>query len=213
MSAWRVIAVIALLSAVAACSDTPTTQPEPSPSTPTTTTASSTETTGEPSQEPTEPESTRPRQEKPSVSIANAPIGGSPQQDHALQCAEVNWLGESLPDGTTVTLESPWLRHGDAFKLDQSACDSFDVARRCKGVVWRPGDLEPCSVGARQVAKDGPEATLVIPVKVTCTTQEICVNLKRKSAGSTVKFRPGDIEVLPSTPSEHPSPDETPSGG
>jgi len=220
VSAWRVIAVIGLLTVLGACSDTSTDGGTPTPGETSATTSTGTTTaeeTGEPTTEGTGPETAQPKQNKPSVTIAPAPVGGAPVQDGALQCVAVTWSDPPLPDGATATLGSPGLANADdptkeqtVFALDQSACDGLGGGRPCEGVVWRRGSTEPCSVGVRQVANDGPNVSVAIPADVTCTTQKICDDLKRESSGSDAQFSPGDIEISPSaSPSEQPSPDET----
>jgi hypothetical protein len=212
----RLLAIAALAVLAVGCTDTPSTGGTPTQD------QTVTESTGEPKPEPTEPEPTQTTQSKPSVRIANAPVGGSGENNGALHCVEVRWLGNPLPEGTTVTLGKPYLgkQKNGIFVLNQSACDDFD-GRPCPNVVWRPDDLEPCRIGLRQVANDGPKADVRIPAFVTCTTQKICDDLKESSGGSDIFVSPADIEISPSgTPSEEPSPDETstspdetPSGG
>jgi hypothetical protein len=215
---WRLLAIALLAALAVGCTDTPS----PSGGATPTQEPTATETTSEPPPEPTDPESTQTKQTKPSVRIANAPVGGSGENNGAQHCVEIRWLGGPLPKGTTVTLGEPYLgkQKNRIFVLDQSGCDGFD-GRPCPNVVWRPGDLEPCRIGLRQIANDGPNALVRVPAGVTCTTQKICDDLKANSGGSDIFVAPADIEIPSSgTPSEEPSPDdtstspdETPSGG
>ncbi|HET6985474.1 MAG TPA: hypothetical protein VFI00_02625 [Kribbella sp.] len=223
----RLLAIAALAVLAVGCTDSPSSVSAPSsvstPSSGATPSSGSaptqeqtvTEPTGEPPPEPTDPETTQRKQSKPSVRIANAPVGGSGENAGAQHCVEIRWLGEPLPEGTTVTLGGPYLgkQKNGIFVLDQSACDDFG-GRPCPNVVWRPDDLEPCSIGLRQVANNGPDPDVGIPAFVACTAQKICDDLKRSSGGSDISVFPADIEISPSgTPSEEPSPDKTPSGG
>jgi hypothetical protein len=185
-------AVAALV--LAGCADTPTPSPGP-------TTAS--ETTGEPSPEPTDPETTQTQQGKPSISIANAPIGGDVKEDGVEHCAEVNWLGKSpIPDGTTISLGAPGLDPPGVFELYRGACPG-DV-RSCADVKWVSGDFKPCYVGARQVANGTEDVHLVIPMDATCETEEDCQSLIEGFGTSQIRFRPDVVE----TPAS-----ETPSNG
>ena len=219
----RLLAIAALAVLAVGCTDTPNSEgTSSSGSTSSSESTSSngatptqeqtvTEPTGEPAPEPTDPESTQTKQSKPSVRIANAPVGGSGENNGAQHCVEIRWLGSPLPEGTTVTLGEPYLgeQKNGIFVLDQSACDDFD-GRSCPNVVWQLDDLEPCRIGLRQVANDGPSPVVRIPAFVTCTTQKICDDLKRSSGGSDISIFPADIEISPSgTPTEEPSPDET----
>ena len=213
----RLLAIAALAVLAVGCTDTPNSEGTSSSGSASSNGATPTqeqtvtEPTGEPAPEPTDPESTQTKQSKPSVRIANAPVGGSGENNGAQHCVEIRWLGNPLPEGTTVTLGEPYLgeQKDSIFVLDQSACDDFD-GRSCPNVVWQLDDLEPCRIGLRQVANDGPSPVVQIPAFVTCTTQEICDDLKRSSGGSDISIFPADIEISPSgTPTEEPSPDET----
>jgi hypothetical protein len=183
------------------CADTPGGTPTPGP------TASET-TTGEPPPEPTTPETTRTKQTKPSIELANAPIGGNVDSDGVERCAEVNWLGQSpIPDGTVIHLGTPGLDPEGIFELDQSACPGN--ARRCADVQWQAGNFKPCHVGARQVANSTDDVTLVIPISATCETEEDCQSLAAGFGGSQIRFQP---DVLETPTSETPT-SETPSNG
>jgi hypothetical protein len=196
----RLLAVAVLV--LAGCADTPDGGGTPAP-----TTAS--ETTGEPSPEPTTPETTGTQQNKPSISIANAPIGGAPIDAGVRQCASVAWLAGEFPDGTTIELGSPALNPEGIFELDQTACPA--ERRSCADVVWTSDALYSCFVGARQIAKGNRNVQLVIPAKITCATEEDCTNLEREleNNGSQVYFVTGELE----TPSTETPATETPSNG
>lgn len=210
---------------------TGTSEPTGGGTSPPDTTATS-EPTGEPAPEPTDPESTQTKQRKPSIETANAPIGGdNPDINGVKHCAPVNWLGKKpLPDGTTVTIDGIGLGTGDesegdsagVFTLDQSACPGS--RRPCTNVSWQPDDLEPCYVGARQIASSGEDVNVIIHTIATCATREDCKSLTEGFGGSQVSFFPEELETTPSetptseaTPSETPTseanPSETPSDG
>lgn len=194
---------------------------ETSPTTAGTATTSSEEQTTEPSIEPTEPESTGPVETKPSIDIANAPIGGDdgygPQG-----CAKVNWLGRKpIPDGITIKLGSVYLDPPDIFELDQGSC-SGDQAPSCAGLEWKGEDPPGCYVGARQVkyvdtSETDLEVHIILPVTATCASQADCDSLAadpENQDGSSVDFEPdGDFGKPSETPSESPSefPSESPS--
>jgi hypothetical protein len=205
----KVLAVAAFAVLVAGCADT--TDGGGSTIAPTIT-----ESTGEPKPEPTTPETTGTKVNKPSINIPNAPIGGSgPDQEGIEQCVEVNWLQNPLPDGATVTFDSIGLDPEKVFKLDQSACDGD--ARSCTGLKQTVDSRQACFVGGRQVGP-GPGDTdnvyVIIEATVTCETKADCQSVKENSDGSSVTFQAEEIETPTSeTPSEQPSPVETPSDG
>jgi hypothetical protein len=198
----RAVALIAVL--VAGCADT-TGGGTPSPAP---TTAS--ETTGEPSPEPTTQETTQTEIDKPSISIANAPIGGNVEEDGVEQCAEVNWLGRSpIPDGTTVSLGPAALRPRGVFEFDRGSCPG-DV-RSCADMKWQSSDFTPCYVGVRQVANGTGAVELVIPVTATCETEKDCESLAEGFGTSQIEFRPIPLETP--TPSNGTPGNGTPTNG
>ena len=175
--------------------------------------------TSEPPVEPTEPESTGPVENKPSIKIANAPIGGNGDQG-PLACADVNWLGEKpIPDGITIKLESIHLDDpAGIFQLDQGSCAAN--LRSCAGLEWKGGDPPACYVGAKQVAfadtsENDIEVLVILSVTVTCESQADCNSLAadpQNSGGSSVAFTPDpDFGTPTGSPSESPS--ESPSNG
>ena len=96
----------------------------------------------EPLSEPTEPESAQPPEKKPTIEIANAPIGGNDGQGRRA-CADVNWLGKKpIPDGITIKLGSIHLEPKGIFELDQGSC-SGEGSLMCRPGVEgrRPADL------------------------------------------------------------------------
>ena len=136
MPAWRRMLAIGTLAVLTACgggvSDGGTGGTGDTSATVAAT--NSEEQTTEPSLEPTEPESTGPVEKKPSIEIANAPIGGQtgfgPED-----CVAVNWLGtEPIPDGITIKLGSIALDPEGIFELDQGSCDDDDEAPPCAGL-------------------------------------------------------------------------------
>ena len=139
----------------------------------------------EPSVEPTEPESTRPPQKKPSIKIANAPVGGSGGLGPRA-CVDVSWLGDPIPDGATIKLESIYFTWSgtdgkNIFKLDQSSCRGVAEAPLCAGQEWKGGDSLTCSVGVKQVAAADPSQTVAVKLRVTvtCESQADCDSLAR----------------------------------
>ena len=172
----------------------------------------------EPLSEPTEPESSGPVEKKPSIEIANAPIGGD-DGDGPPGCAKVNWLGKKpIPDGITIKLGSIHLEPKGIFELDQGSC-SGDDARSCAGLEWKGSDPPACNVGAKQVAfVDTSRVLVILAVTVTCKRQADCDSLAadpENSEGSSVGFIPNEDFRTPSeSPSESPSseaPSESPS--
>jgi hypothetical protein len=216
MSAWRRMLAIGTLALLTACGggaggagETPATAPATSSEEPTT----------EPSLEPTGPESPQPTQQKPTIEIANAPIGGD-DGSGPRGCASVNWLGSKpIPDGVAIKLGSIHLDPEGIFELDQGSCPG-DV-RSCAGLEWRGDNPPGCSVGARQVAAVDPneyvEVRIILAVTVTCERQADCDSLAAEPAnsdGSSVFFEPDESFGTPSaSPSESPpeSPWESPS--
>lgn len=145
----------------------------------------------EPPVEPTGPESTQPSQQKPSIEIASAPIGGNVESTKdGYQCAEVNWLGRSpIPAGTTIQLGSPHLEPGDIFELDQTGCG--DKSPPCTpDVIWQSSAFKPCFVGVRQLA-GGDEVQLILSVSAQCATEADCQSLVGDVPGSQISFTPG----------------------
>ncbi len=192
----KCVAFLAFAVLLVGCSDTPGPTPEP--------TVTET-TTGEPSPEPTTPETTRTKQTKPSIAIANAPIGGNVDSDGVERCAEVNWLGRSpIPDGTVIHLGRPRLDPEGVFELDQSACPGD--ARKCTDVRWQANNFKACHVGARQVANSTDDVTLVIPMSATCESEEDCQSLVAGFGGSQIRFQPDVLETptseTPPTPTD-----------
>jgi hypothetical protein len=182
----RILAVAVLI--LAGCADTSDGgTPAPAP-----TTAS--ETTGEPPPEPTTPETTQTLQKKPSISIANAPIGGNVEEDGVEHCAEVNWLGKNpIPAGTTISLGTAGLAPTGVFEFYQGSCPG-DV-RTCAAVKWQSGDFKPCYVGARQVANGTKPVDLVIPIEAVCATDEDCKSLAEGFGDSQIDFDPIPLET------------------
>jgi hypothetical protein len=182
-----------------------------------------TESTGAPAPEPTDPESTQAKQQKPSIKIANAPIGGdNPSVDGVDHCAIVNWLGKKpIPDGTTITVKEIHLESEGVFTLSQSACGG---RQPCSGIKWQSGDPAPCYVGARQLVSSSDEVRLIIKASAVCATKADCQSLTEGFGGSQISFFPEELETTPSetasngtspkeTPSAGTTPDATPSGG
>ncbi|TDO44710.1 hypothetical protein EV643_115212 [Kribbella sp. VKM Ac-2527] len=156
--------------------------------------------TGEPSFEPTEPETPQPPQQKPSIMIANAPIGGNVDADGVYQCAEVNWLGKNpIPAGVSIRTGAAHLEPGGVFELDQSGCRPDN--RPCTGVDWQEENFKPCYVGVRQVATghaDEP-TTLILQATAICPTQAECNNLIGDQKGSQITFIPNGPPTSPPT--------------
>jgi hypothetical protein len=198
------VAVVLLAVLTAGCQDTPNGNGTPSPTV--------TDTTGEPSPEPTTPETTGTKINKPSISTANAPIGGNVEEDDVEQCAEVNWLGKKpIPGGTTISLGSADLVPSDVFEFFQGAC-SGDI-RTCADVQWQSGEEpKPCSVGVRQVANGTGQVTLVMSISATCETQADCDGLLEGFGKSQINFDPIPLET-PTTepPTSEPTSEGTPS--
>ena len=107
--------------------------------------------TTEPSAEPTEPESPRPTQKKPTIKIANAPIGGGGGQRPRLRKGEL--AGYDADPG----------RHHNQARIDPPGTErhlragpgqlpGVAEAPVCAGQEWKGGDALDCSVGAKQVA-------------------------------------------------------------
>jgi hypothetical protein len=212
MAGWRRTLAIGLLAVVAACGSGGSDGGAEDSST-TTTTTSSDEPTTEPTLEPTDPETTQSSREKPSVKIANAPIGGNSPSGGTQQCADVNWLGKKpIPDGTTIKLGSIHLEPNDIFELDQGSCPGD--ARSCTDLEWQGSETQACFVGAKQVAPADPgrSVLVILAVTVTCERQADCDSVKSNTDGSSVGFQPDPDFGTPSeSPSESPS--ETPSDG
>jgi hypothetical protein len=184
----KLVAVAAVVVLMVGCADTPNGNGTPSPA-PTTS-----ETTGEPSPEPTTTLSPQPTEDKPAISIANAPIGGNVEEDGVEQCAEVNWLGKSpIPAGTTISLGPPGLRPSGVFEFYQGSCPG-DV-RACTDVKWQSGDFKPCFVGVRQVANSTESVDLVIPVQAVCETEEDCQSLTKGFGTTQIDFEPIELET------------------
>jgi hypothetical protein len=154
--------------------------------------------TSEPPTEQTGPESPQPTQGKPAVRVASLPIGGDPEVDGLQQCAEVNWLGESIPDGVTVSIDAIGLDPEGVFRLDQQSCGS---GQRSCAEAGRIVENKACYVGVRQVAAGGEDVQLIIAGTVTCRQQRDCKRVVEQNDGSDISFSPQDFG---------PSPDESP---
>jgi hypothetical protein len=183
-------------------------------------------TTG-PSLEPTEPESTRPPEKKPSIKIANAPVGGG-QFQGPRDCVQLSWLDVPIPDGTTIKLESVYFTWQETsekttiFEVDPSSCRGVAEAPLCAaGQEWKRGGQNSCSVGVNQVVPASRTVTVKLPVTVTCERQADCDSVDaaaKKKGGSQVSVTPADhIGSSSASPSEPPSeptsepPSESPS--
>ena len=178
--------------------------------------------TTEPSAEPTEPESPQPTQQKPSIKIANAPIGPGADGYGPLGCAEVKWLGTTpIPDGITIKLGSIHLDDPkDIFELDQSICSDDNKAPSCVGLEWKGGDPPECYVGAKEVGivdineAEDIEVDIILAVTVTCKNQADCDSLAadpKNSVGSSVDFEPrGTLSETPSEPTPEEQPEQPP---
>ncbi|WP_328321604.1 hypothetical protein OHA70_24835 [Kribbella sp. NBC_00382] len=145
----------------------------------------------EPPVEPTDPETTQPTQQKPSIQIASAPIGGNVESTQTgYQCAEVNWLGRNpIPAGTTIQVGSPHLEPGGVFELDQTGCG--DKTPPCgSDLVWQSNTFKPCFVGVRQIAT-GKAAQLIVSASAECATEADCASLQGQVPGSQISFSPG----------------------
>jgi hypothetical protein len=182
--------------------------------------------TTDPSVEPTEPESTGPLQKKPSIEIANAPVGGSGALGPRACLESVSWLDVPIPDGATIKLESIYFTWSGTdqkttiFKVDQSICRGVaEAGPSCAGQEWKGGDSLTCSVGVKQVAAADPSqaVTVKLRVTVTCESQADCDSLyaaARKKGGSQVTVTPDpNFGSTSESPSEPPSelPSEPPS--
>lgn len=145
----------------------------------------------EPPVEPTDPETAQPTQQKPSIEIASAPIGGNVETtETGYQCAEVNWLGRNpIPAGTTIQVGSPHLEPGGVFELDQTGCG--DKTPPCDTeLVWQSNTFKPCFVGVRQIAI-GKSAQLILSATAECATEADCASLQGQVPGSQISFSPG----------------------
>jgi hypothetical protein len=186
MTLWRSVATGLLLLLLFGCAGNDSNGDDPISIEPTETTR-----TSEPPIEPTDPESTQPTQQKPSIEIASAPIGGNVEiTQPGYQCAEVNWLGKNpIPDGTSIKVGSPHLEPGGVFELDQTACG--DKTPLCTGdIEWQPGNFKPCYVGAKQLTTGDPVA-LILSVAAECATEADCKALQGDVPGSQISFTPG----------------------
>lgn len=145
----------------------------------------------EPPTEPTGPETSQPSQQKPSIEIASAPIGGNVEStENGYQCAEVNWLGRNpIPDGTTIQVGSPHLEPGGVFELDQTGCG--DKSPPCgTDLVWQSNTFKPCFVGVRQIGS-GNAVQLILSASAECATEADCASLQGQVPGSQISFTPG----------------------
>jgi hypothetical protein len=145
----------------------------------------------EPPAEPTGPETVQPTQQKPSIEIASAPIGGNVETtQNGYQCAEVNWLGRNpIPAGTTIQVGSPHLEPGGVFELDQTGCG--DKSPPCgTDLVWQSNTFKPCFVGVKQIA-EGNAVQLILSASAQCATDADCTSLQGQVPGSQISFTPG----------------------
>jgi hypothetical protein len=148
----------------------------------------------QPSEPPTEatgPETSQPAQQKPSIEIASAPIGGNVENtQNGFQCAEVNWLGRNpIPDGTTIQVGSPHLEPGGVFELDQTGCG--DKSPPCStDLVWQASSFKPCYVGVKQLTT-GSVVQLILSAAAECETEADCQSLQGQVPGSQISFTPG----------------------
>ncbi|MDX6264844.1 MAG: hypothetical protein QOH84_6532 [Kribbellaceae bacterium] len=145
----------------------------------------------EPSAEPTGPETSQPTQQKPSIQLASAPIGGNVETtQNGYQCAEVNWLGRNpIPAGTTIQVGSPHLEPDGVFVLDQTGCG--DKSPPCTtDLVWQSNTFKPCFVGVKQLAA-GNAVQLILSASAECATEADCESLQGQVPGSQISFTPG----------------------
>ena len=186
----RALTIALLLVAVTACTNKTSNGPESLTTTATTTAPPIETATGETTQSP---------QQKPSITIANAPIGGSTNfytDDDRDQCADVNWLGKPIPAGTVIRTGAQSLDPANVFSFQQNACGPD--RRPCTNVEWRADDLRTCYVGVRQ-ENNGEPVTLYLEAVAECKTQADCNSLVGDQRGSSITFGPIELSETTTT--------------
>lgn len=133
------------------------------------------ETTGAPPTETITQETPQPTDETISIEVAGLPIGGGADvvEGTDVQCADVTWVGASIPAGVEVQVTEVGFDPEDAFVLSDLPCP-IDVPACFEATHRFTSDGGRCSVAVTptgQPTGDDPRLWLTAGV-VTCRTDQ-----------------------------------------
>ncbi|HEV2778959.1 MAG TPA: hypothetical protein VGX25_06105 [Actinophytocola sp.] len=164
----------------------------------------STESTVDPSVEPTDqPE--KPQQPgggAPSIPVPTLPIGGSADDDSQVdQCVIANWLGDSeVPEKVSILVKTIDIKPPGVFDKTGSGCGG---TTSCSGGFAFTSSRTKCSVAVRAKAEHGRSARLVFTGALRCPAGQdrICRDFVKKIKPQSIPLR---------QPGEPPSSEESP---
>ncbi|MBB5833706.1 hypothetical protein [Kribbella italica] len=170
---------------------------EPAGGTTTTTTApAETESTDEPSVEPTEPEKPQTEQNKPAIKNAKLPVGGQVEfDDEGKACFAPAWGSGELPSGVEILAVKYELTDTSVVKFGAGTCPEGPPC--VEGTQFGSG-AESCYL---QLEKAGTGQTVLnIYGDVTCTSEDDCAKVQNdylQAGGLTISVE-GEGEESPS---------------
>jgi hypothetical protein len=164
-----------------------------------------TETTGEPSIEPTEPEQPQQPQSKPAIKNAKLPVGGQVEfDDQGRSCFAPGWNGGELPSGVQIKVLRYELTDTSVVRFGSGSCP--DGPACAEGSEFGSG-ASSCYLVLEKV---GPGDTVLnLFGDVTCESEALCSKVQNEylqAGGLTITVDGG---VVP--PEESPSPEGSPS--
>jgi hypothetical protein len=170
-----------------------------------------TETTGEPSIEPTEPEQPQQPQSKPAIKNAKLPVGGQVEFDaKGRSCFAPGWNGGELPSGVQIKVLRYELTNTSVVRFGSGSCP--DGPACVEGSAFGSG-ASSCYLVLEKV---GPgDSVLNLFGDVTCESEALCSKVQSEylqAGGLTITVE--DEVVLPEEspiPEEFPTPEESPS--
>jgi hypothetical protein len=209
MSRWGKASTILLVLALAGCGggssgDDAAGDPTDATTTGTTVDPGSTETTGEPSVEPTGPEQPQDPQVKPAIRNAKLPVGGQVEFDEqGKACFAPGWNGGELPSGVEIRIARYELTDTSVVRFGSGSCPDGPL---CQEGSAFGGGANSCYLVLLQVAPG--DTVLNIYGDLTCGSLDDCAEVVAEGK------RGGGLTITvpePETPEPTPSPEETPS--
>ncbi|WP_143465406.1 hypothetical protein [Kribbella sp. ALI-6-A] len=214
MSRWREASTVLLVLCLVGCSDGSGSSADDAgseqPPGDSTSAPVASETTDEPSVEPTEAEQPQPPQSKPAIKNAKLPVGGQVEFDaKGRSCFAPGWNGGELPSGVQIKVLRYELTDTSVVRFGSGSCP--DGPACVEGSAFGSGATSCYLV----LEKVGPgDSVLNLFGDVTCESEALCSKVQSdylQAGGLTITV---DGEVVPPeespTPEESPSPEESP---